>query len=51
MREPESEKDIWWAAADNSPSNGSPNYEMDEKCVSALCAVLIMLLGGRMQGA
>ena len=51
VREPESEKDIWWAAADNAPSNGSPNYEMDEKCVFALCAVLIMLLGACLQGA
>ena len=45
MREPDSEKDMWWAASDNAPSNGSPNYEMDEKCVSALHAVLVMLLG------
>jgi hypothetical protein len=31
VREPSSEKDIWWAASDNAPANGSPNYEMDEK--------------------
>ncbi len=32
MREPGSEKDLWWAAPDGQPSNGSPNYEMDERC-------------------
>ena len=30
-----SEKDVWWAAPDGQPSNGSPNYEMDERCVDA----------------
>ena len=35
VREPSSEMDIWWAAPDNSPANGSPNYEMDEKCAPA----------------
>lgn len=27
VREPSTEKDIWWA----STSSGSPNYEMDER--------------------
>ena len=31
VREPGSEKDIWWAAPDGQPSNGAPNYEMDER--------------------
>ena len=31
MREPASEKDIWWAAPDGQASNGAPNYEMDER--------------------
>ncbi|BDA49194.1 Phosphoenolpyruvate carboxykinase (ATP) [Coccomyxa sp. Obi] len=31
VREPASQDDIWWAAADGQPANGSPNYEMDEK--------------------
>ena len=32
VRDPASEKDIWWAAPDGQPSNGAPNYEMDERC-------------------
>ncbi|CAL5226852.1 g9718 [Coccomyxa viridis] len=31
VREPASEKDIWWAAPDGQASNGAPNYEMDER--------------------
>ena len=31
VREPGSQDNIWWAAPDGKPSNGSPNYEMDEK--------------------
>ena len=31
VREPASEKDIWWAAPDGQPSNGAPNYDMDER--------------------
>lgn len=27
VRDPSTEKDIWWASA----STGSPNYEMDER--------------------
>lgn len=27
MREPESEEDIWWSDG----SNGSPNFEMDDR--------------------
>ena len=34
VRESNSEADIWWAAANNAPANGSPNYEMDEKCAA-----------------
>lgn len=36
VREAASEKDIWWAAPDGQPSNGAPNYEMDERCALAL---------------
>ena len=56
VRESNSEADIWWAAANNAPANGSPNYVMDEKCVpyclhrpggfGALLVLLAMLLGG-----
>ena len=31
VRDPASEKDIWWAAPDGQQSNGAPNYEMDER--------------------
>lgn len=34
VREPASEKDIWWAAPDGQASNGAPNYEMDERYAS-----------------
>ena len=36
VRESNSEADIWWAASDNAPANGSPNYEMDEKCAASV---------------
>jgi phosphoenolpyruvate carboxykinase (ATP) len=31
VREPDSEADIWWREGDN----GSPNYDMDERCDGA----------------
>ena len=32
VKDSTSEKDVWWAAPDGQVSNGSPNYEMDERC-------------------
>jgi hypothetical protein len=37
VREPTTEKDVWWAgaaAASGGGAGGSPNFEMDERCVA-----------------
>ena len=35
VKDSTSEKDVWWAAPDGKASNGSPNYEMDERCANS----------------
>jgi phosphoenolpyruvate carboxykinase (ATP) len=31
VREPSTEKDVWWAGGDAGGAGGSPNFEMDER--------------------